>query len=224
MTKWKSIKPTSSFRADIVWGCAVAVDDINKGYCKTIEYTQDHVIDEPRVSRNTNKSIVKTMLAEHDFADVTEEHIEKGKELRHYFNGWLLKEVAGTINEFEQGALRIAQMDYFTNRNLLEFSIISCLPATRRRTIERDDLKKQVRESTPLIGEEGDLLSGELIIVNSYYNTNYDKFHIKGRFGEAFVDFWFKQGFDIDAEVQIKGRIKQHRSDNSTQLNYVRLI
>ena len=49
----------------------------------------------------------------------------------------------------------------------------------------------------------------------------YNKFKIKARMGEAFVDFWF--GKELAGDVRIKGKIKRIRGDKTTQLNYVKI-
>ena len=209
------------FDADIVWGCAVAINRINKGYFK--EDVWNHNGEAQFISKRANKKVVKEMLATQDFHSVTADDIAYGKDIRHYFNGYLLKEVSGKINDFERQALRIAQMDTFTNKQLLEFAIISCLPASMDRDKVRKKFNDDVFHSTPLVGDLGDYILAECTILKSYYNENYEKHRITGRMGESFVDFWFKHGLSIGATVKIKGRIKAKRADNTTQLNYVRL-
>ncbi len=210
-----------TFDADIVWGCAVAINRINKGYFK--EDIWNYNTNAHFISKRANKKVVKEMLATQDFHNVTEEDIAKGKELRHYFNGYLLKEVSGKINDFERQALRIAQMDEFTNRQLLEFAIISCLPASMDRDKARNQFKNDVFHSTPLVGDLGDYILAECTIIKSYYNENYERYRITGRMGESFVDFWFKQDLLIGSTVKITARIKAKRADHTTQLSYVRL-
>ncbi len=217
----------SSFSADIVWACAVAVDEHNEGYFKEDVWAprEDHD-DEFHVVKGANKRLVKQMLANENYdtiVKVTDEHIEEGRTLRNYFNGYLLKEISGKINDFEKQALLLAQKDEFTNRDLLAFSIISCLPNSARRDKEYTKLKQDIYHSTPLVGNKGDQVEGELLITRSSYNHNYNRYSTAGRFGESFVDFWFKQGFEVGDTVEIKGRIKARRPDNTTQLHYVKI-
>ena len=209
------------FSADIVWGCAVAVDRINNGYCKEDEWNRN--TDCHFISKQANKKAVKRMLATNDYHDVTEADIERGKELRHYFNGYLLREVAGKINDFEKQALRIAQLDEFTNRNLLQFAIISCLPSSFRREEKKKKLDNAIWHSCPLVGSVGDYIQSDIEIVKCYFNSNYDKYRITARLGDSFVYFWFKQGFSVGEVVKVKGRIKTKRPDNTTQFHYVKL-
>lgn len=214
----------ATYSADIVWACAVAVDEFNQGYFKEDVWninTENHFL-----SKRANKKMVREMLAKEDYytiVEVTDEHIEEGRVLRNYFNGYLLREIAGKINDFEKQALKLAQQDEFTNRSILEFSIISCLPNSARADKKYNELKQEIYHSTPLVGNKGDEVIGELTITRSKYNHNYDRYSTAGRFGGSFVDFWFKKGFEVGEKVNIKGRIKAHRPDNTTQLHYVKI-
>jgi hypothetical protein len=171
-----------------------------------------------------NKMMVKQWLREGAFTEATEADIEQGREIRHYFNGFLLKELSGKINDFERQALRIAQIDEFTSKNLLEFAIVSCLPSTQRRDVDKNALAAEVRNSTQLTGQVGDKIQGEIEIVKSYYSQEYNKFRITAKLVDSFVDFWYNTNMDTGSRVSIKAKIKSVRGDNTTQLNFVKRI
>jgi hypothetical protein len=99
------------FTADHVWGLAVAADRINGGYVKADVYAENLDV----VQKQANKTMVKGWLRNNQ-NPATAADVERGREVRNYFNGYLLKQIAGKINDFEQTALRIAQMDEFTNQ------------------------------------------------------------------------------------------------------------
>lgn len=224
MARYRNRGPVVNYDAETVWACAVAVDRLNGGYCKQEEWTHDEETGEASITKHPNKKIVKRWLAEKTYDAVTEEDRDEGIKLRDYFKGYLMKELAGTLNDFERNVLKIAQMDELTNRNVFEFAIISCLPNSYRRELKNKEHQALLLESTPIEGEIGDKIVGDLIVLKSYFNHNYNKFRIAGRFGESFVDFWFKENLDVDSTVRIQGKIKQHREDNSTQLNYVKKV
>ena len=214
------------FTADQVWGLAVAADRINEGYFKEPVWTQpDNDLTGPMVLvKDANKLLVKQWLRTNNFTVATEADIEKGREVRNYFNGFLLKQISGKINEFEQQALRIAQMDEFTGRNMLEFAIVSCLPSVMIRDQSRNELAREVRASTQLQGAVGDKIQGEIEIVKSYYSQEYNKFRITAKLVDSFVDFWYNTNIDAGSRVSIKAKIKSVRGDNTTQLNFVKRI
>lgn len=209
------------FTADQVWGLAVAADRVNGGYFK--EDLWDTAEAGVRI-KTANKVLVKQWLREGAFTEATEADIEQGREIRHYFNGFLLKQISGKINDFEQQALRIAQIDEFTSKNLLEFAIVSCLPSTQRRDVDKNALAAEVRNSTQLTGQVGDKIQGEIEIVKSYYSQEYNKFRITAKLVDSFVDFWYNTSMDTGSRVSIKAKIKSVRGDNTTQLNFVKRI
>jgi hypothetical protein len=208
------------FTADQVWGLAVAADRINGGYFKEDVYVMENEC-QKRITQ-ANKLMVKQWLREGAFTEATAGDIEKGREIRNYFNGFLLKQIAGKINEFEQQALRIAQMDEFTNRNMLEFAIVSCLPSVMLRDQSKNELAREVRNSTQLQGNPGDKIQGEIEIVKCYYSQEYNKFRITAKLVDSFVDFWYNSAMEQGSRVSIKAKIKSVRGDNTTQLNFVK--
>ena len=205
------------FTADHVWGLAVAADRMNGGYVKADVYAENLDV----VQKQANKTMVKAWLRNNQ-NPATAADVERGREVRNYFNGYLLKQISGKINDFEQTALRIAQMDEFTNRNMLEFSVVSCLPSVMLRDQSRKELKSAISSSVQLAGEEGDKIQGEIEVFKCDYNTTYDKFIVQARMGYSFVSFWF--GSRLDGAVSIRAKIKSHRGDNTTQLNFVKII
>ena len=212
------------FTADQVWGLAVAADRINEGYFKEPVWTQpDNDLTGPMVLvKDANKLLVKQWLRTNNFTVATEADIEKGREVRNYFNGFLLKQISGKINEFEQQALRIAQMDEFTGRHMLEFAIVSCLPSVMIRDQSRNELAREVRASTQLQGAVGDKIQGEIEVVKSYYSKDYNKYRITAKLVDSFVDFWYNTNLEAGQKLTIKAKIKSVRGDNTTQLNFVK--
>jgi hypothetical protein len=208
------------FTADQVWGLAVRADIQNQGYCKESVWGQSDS-GEDKIVKTANKVLVKQWLR--DNVQPTNLEVELGQQYRRYFNGFTLKAITGKITDFEQQALRIAQMDEFTGRNLLEFAIVSCLPMAARRDQQRQELKRDIYASEQLIGDEGQIIVGDITVLQCRYNQNYNKFKIQARMGESFIDFWHTK--ELKGELKIKGKIKQVRSgEKTTQLNYVKIV
>jgi hypothetical protein len=205
------------YSADQVWGLAVRVDRENGGYVKLPVYaeTLDVVKTEP------NKVVVKALLREN--AQPTESEIEAGRAVRAHFNSYTFLALQGKLNDFQHQALKIAQMDKFTGKNMLEFAIVSCLPDVERRDQARKEFMAQLYASEQLQGAEGDKISGYLTVEQCRFNANYNKFRVQGRMGESFVDFWFSRELLVGANLPIKGKIKRLRGDKTTQLNFVKV-
>jgi hypothetical protein len=208
------------FTADQVWGLAVAADRINGGYFKEDVYVIENQC-QKRVTQ-ANKLMVKQWLREGAFSEATAEDVAKGQEIRNYFNGFLLKQISGKINDFEQQALRIAQMDEFTPKNMLEFAIVSCLPSVMIRDQSKNELAREVRASTQLQGAVGDKIQGEIEVVKCYYSKDYDKYRVTAKLVDSFVDFWYNTNLEAGSKISIKAKIKSVRGDNTTQLNFVK--
>jgi len=203
------------FTADHVWGLAVAADRMNGGYVKADVYAENLDV----VQKQANKTMVKGWLRNNQ-NPATAADVERGREVRNYFKGYLLKQIAGKINDFEATALGIAQLDEFHNKQLLEFAVVSCLPSVMLRDQQRKEITRDIMGSTQLDGAVGDRIQGELEVGSSRYSKEYNKYRITGRMGESYVDFWFTK--DLTGSVGIKGRIKALRGDKTTQLNFVK--
>ena len=212
----------STFTADQVWGLAVRADTLNGGYCKEPVYaaTATHGIDYNTVIKHPNKALVKRWLTENQ--QPTAEEIELGQKYRAQINTFTMKLLTGKINDFEQTALKIAQKDEFTGRDMLDFAIVSCLPNVARTEQSRTDMKRDIYHSEQLPGAEGDAVVVSLTVIRSRYNPEYNKYKIYARAGESFVDFWFSRA--VEGDLRVKAKIKQHRGDKTTALNYVKII
>ena len=211
-----------NFTAEQVWGLAVAADRINGGYFKEDVYVMENQCTK-RVTQ-ANKLMLKEWLRDGMLTEATTEDITKGREVRHYFNGFLLKELSGRINDFERQALKIAQLEEFTGRNLLEFAIVSCLPAAMLREQSRKELDSDIRNSTQLTGTVGDKIQGEVEIIKCHYSQEYNKFKITAKLVDSFVDFWYNSKMEAGDRITIKAKIKSVRGNNTTQLNYVKKV
>jgi len=207
-----------NFTADQVWGLAVRADLTNGDYFKEDQW--DYTQSEPVLVHRANKFLVKEWLREN--RQPNEQEIAKGQEYRRYFNTFTLKAIMGKITDFERQALRIAQMDTFTGRNLLEFAIVSCLPNAARRDQRQQALNRELFHSEQLLGDLGDVVAGDITVIECRWKPEYNKYRVNARMGESFVDFWFTR--NLEGEQRIKGKIKALRDDKTTQLNYVKLL
>ena len=211
----------STFTADQVWGLAVRADQQNDGYCKEPVFaaTATHGIDYGQKIKEANKILVKEWLRTNE--QPTADEVAVGQEYRRYFNTFTMKLLTGKINDFEQTALKIAQKDEFTGRDMLDFAVVSCLPSVARRDQQRTDEKREIYHSEQLPGAVGDTIVGDITVIRTRYSKEYNKYRIDARMGESIVDFWHSK--ELTGELRIKGKIKQHRGNGATQLNYVKI-
>lgn len=208
------------FTADQVWAYAVTADRINGGYVKMDQRSSDGQC----VIKRANKLVVKEWLREGYCGEDTEADWETGRQVRQHFNSYTFLALQGKLNDFQHQALKIAQMDTFTGRNMLEFAIISCLPDVARRDRARKEFMAEVYASQQIQAQEGESVVGDITVISSRYNVDYNKHRIQARMGESFVDFWFSAELPVGTNLRIKGKVKRHRGDKTTQLNFVRKI
>ena len=206
------------FTAQQVWGAAAAAQRINGEYLK--EDRRDHHTG--LVVKTANKSLVKNWLRTNDFSQITAADISAGETARNHFKGYTLLALSGRMNDFQQTAMKIAAMDTFTGRNMYEFAVISCLPSVAIRDAAHADLKREIFQSEQLPGAVGETIIGDITVIRTRYNPEYNKYRIDARLGESIVDFWHSQ--ELKGELRIKGKIKAQRGDKTTQLNYVKII
>jgi len=212
------------FTADQVWGCAAAAQRINDGYYKETQFgTKDGYVDTNVVLKRANKDLVKSWLRNSDFSQLTEVDYAAGRTARDHFKSYTLLAIAGQLNDFQQTALKIAAKDQFTGRDMYDFAVVSCLPSVASRDQQRNELKREIFASEQLQGAEGDTIQGEIHVVSTRFNPEYNKYRITARIGEAFVDFWLGRDLTAGYNYKVKGKIKRVRGDKTTQLNYVKI-
>ena len=206
------------FTAEQVWACAAAAQRINGGYLK--EDQRDHHTG--LVVKTANKLLVKDWLRTNDYSQITAADTAEGIRARNHFKSYTLLAIAGRLNEFQTTAMQLAAKEEFTGRDMYDFAVISCLPSVAVRDAANSELRREIYTSEQLQGDEGDRIQGEVTVINTRFNPDYNKHKIRGRMGESFVDFWF--GSALEGTVNIKAKIKSQRGDKTTQLNYVKVL
>ena len=206
------------FTAEQVWACAAAAQRINGDYLK--EDQRDHHTG--LVVKTANKLLVKDWLRTNNYSLVTAADILAGQTARNHFKSYTLLAIAGRLNEFQETAMKLAAKEEFTGRDMYDFAVISCLPSVALRDAANAELKREIYTSEQLHGAEGDRIQGEVTVINTRFNPDYNRFKVRGRMGESFVDFWF--GSALEGTVNIKAKIKSQRGDKTTQLNYVKVL
>ena len=206
------------FTADQVWACAAAAQRINGGYFKEPVYAKTLDV----VEKEANKVLVKEWLRSGNFSQITAADTAEGIRARNHFKSYTLLAIAGRLNEFQETAMKLAAKEEFTGRDMYDFAVISCLPSVSLRDAANAELKREIYTSEQLQGAEGDRIQGEVTVINTRFNPDYNRFKVRGRMGESFVDFWF--GSALEGTVKIRAKIKNQRGDKTTALNYVKVL
>lgn len=210
------------FTAEQVWGAAMAAHRINGGYVKESEW--DYEQSPAVIKREANKLMIKRWIKANDLSQVNAADIEKGQEVRQHFNSYMFLAIAGKLNDFQTQAYKIAQMVEFTAKNGLELAVASCLPMIYERDRARKEFMEQLRDSTQLTGSVGDKVEGEIVVLDTRFNVNFNKWKISAKMVDSYIDFWYNTNIAKGTVMRIKGKIKAVRGDNTTQLNYVKKV
>lgn len=210
------------FTADQIFSLAAAAHRINGGYFKEDEWMYNAT--PPYRSKQANKSLVKQWVRTNDFVEVTPDDVLKGQEVRAHFRSYMFLAIAGKLNDFQKQAYTISQKESFTARDSLDIAIASCLPSIYEKDRARKEFMEQLKESTPVKGHVGSKVEGEIVVLSTRYNVNFNKYKVQAKMGQSFVDFWFASAPAVGTIIHIRGKIKDQREDNSTQLNYVKVL
>jgi hypothetical protein len=166
--------------------------------------------------------MVKNWLARGDYSQITAADTEEGIRARNHFKSYTFLAIAGRLNEFQQTAMKLAAKEEFTGRDIYDFAVISCLPSVAVRDVANSELKREFYTSEQLQGDVGDPIVGDITVISARFNPDYNRYKIRARMGESFVDFWF--GKELEGTIRVKGKIKIQRGDKTTQLNYVKIV
>lgn len=205
------------YSAEHVWGLAVRAHVLNNGYVKDTVY--DYKTDSTTVP---NKVLLKQWLTNGDTP--TQEEITKGIEYREFFSNFLIKIMQGNITPFQETVYAVSLMDTFKSNNLTELSIVSTMPNIAITSRIDNDIAIRRSVSTLLPHKINAPFKSECVILQCIPVPAYNKFKIIGIIGESsIIEFWHATGLDINSVVELSAKIKDHRDDNTTRLNYVKV-
>lgn len=211
------------FSADAVFAAACAAQRINGEYLKFSDFNT-----ETEITRRPNKELLRSILIEPEFeAVVTDADRKQADEIRNYFRCKLMDVLAGTASDFLRNAVDLASRDEIAANDWLNLAIISSLPQSYVRSIERDAAKMQKDEAMSVsqhFGNVGDKVTGKATVIDSRYSQNWGVYFVTAKFGTKVILFSYRNTLEAGAEVEFKGTVKAHRENFVTQLNRVKLI
>ncbi len=210
------------YTAEQVWGVSAAVHRINGGYYKDDQWMMNAT--PPYLDKKANKALVKEWLRTSNFVDVSQEDIAMGQEIRRHFQSYMLLAITGQLNDFQKQAYRLAQLETFKSSDRLEVAIVSCLPSVFYRDTARKEVSNIIREAQQLVGTEGSKVTGQATVLSNSYSRQFNKYRIQAKMGDSVVTFWHTTGQSVGNEITLSGKIKEQCGNNTTQLNYVKIL
>lgn len=229
----KQKKQSRQINTADVFAAACAAQRINGSYVK-----ENHIVYEggspwlpdgsnaPYTTVKANKVLLREWIAADDFSCINDVDRKEAGAVQGYWQLKLFNILAGTANDYEKSAVAAASADQVDSFDHKTIGIIASLPAAYERGVHRDkrmELKQEAAFGSQHFGKIGDQVHGTVEIIDCIYSQNWACYYVTGKFDGNMVLFTAKQSVNTGDSFKLRGKIKKHRDDNVTQLNYVKL-
>lgn len=173
-----------------------------------------------------NKVLLREWIASNNLAEVTDGDRSEARAVQAYWQLKLFNVLNETANDYEKAAVASAGAETIDSYDHKSIGIIASLPQAYERGMARDQ-RLEARQDAAAIsqhfGRVGDAVTGQVRIIDCVYSQNWLCYYITGQFNGNMIMFSFKDKVDVGQIFNIKGKVKKHRDENVTQLNYVKL-
>ena len=205
-----------SYNTADVFAAASAAHRVNGGYLK---YTETN--DQAGTSKIANKILIRQFL-DGDF-DIREQDREVGEKVMQHCRSLTFKLLTDKrLSDFEQNMLSIVEKE--TVGSNFDIAIVSSLPAAYERTQIRNTMEVRLRETECLDGQVGDKVAISAEVVKCYFSDTWGTHFVTVITEDnKQVFFAYRNKLEVGSNFTAEGNIKSQR-DNSTQLNYVKMI
>ena len=104
--------------------------------------------------------------------------------------------------------------------------MVPCLPASQARGQARADTDSRLRQTVNQhVGQVGDKVSLDIEVLRTSYSQNFNTWFVTAVDSEnRSVFFSYRAPLDAGAKVQVRGTVKAHRDNSTTQLNRVTVL
>lgn len=210
----REIRP--SYNTADVFAAAAAAHRVNGGYLKYTETNDEHL-----TSKVANKILIRQFL-DGDF-DIREQDREVGEKVMQHCRSLTFKLLTDKrLSDFEQNMLSIVEKE--TVGSNFDIAIVSSLPAAYERTQIRNTMEVRLRETECLDGQVGDKVAISAEVVKCYFSDTWGTHFVTVITEDnKQVFFAYRNKLEVGSNFTAEGKIKSQR-DNSTQLNYVKMI
>jgi hypothetical protein len=205
-----------SYNTADVFAAAAAAHRVNGGYLK---YSETN--DEAGTSKIANKILIRQFL-DGNF-DIREQDREVGEKVMQHCRSLTFKLLTDKrLSDFEQNMLSIVEKE--TVGSNFDIAIVSSLPAAYERTQIRNTVEVRLRETECLDGLVGDKVAISAEVVKCYFSDTWGTHFVTAITEDnKQVFFAYRNKLEVGSNFTAEGKIKSQR-DNSTQLNYVKMV
>jgi hypothetical protein len=205
-----------SYNTVDVFAAACAANRVNGGYLRYAETNDESV-----TSKLANKVLIRQFLD--GTFDVRDSDREQGEKVMQHCRSLTFKLLTDKrLSDFEQNMLSIVEKETLDSN--YDIAIVSSLPNTYNRSEYRRAVDTRIRETEGVFGTVGERVQVTAEVVKSYFSDQWGTHFITAITDDnKQVFFAYKQSLTVGDNINIDGKVKAHR-DNSTQLNYVKMV
>lgn len=208
-----------------VFAAAVAAQRVNLGkYHKMDQKSFDDQTNEVITHFLANKTVTKNIL-QGDCSEITPEDYEVGEKVRNHMRGVSFKVLREeVVGEWERTAYRIAENSVINSN--WDVAIVPSIVDSYYRHIQRTNTNERLDNARGgHIGSPGEKVEITIEVVRCLYSKEYGTYILTGITKEEKKVFFFNgRKREVGEVVNIKGKVKRHLEDSTTQLNYVKEI
>lgn len=219
-------QPGTKYPVTMVWAAAVAAHRINDNrYIKATEW--DTQAEPPVVKYRTNREVFAELLANPDRLDAGD--IQAGQECLDWIRGdFTVKALKGQLSDFDLSVQKVLALEseFDSNLDRLALAVVPCLPASQARGQARAESDSRLRQTVNQhVGQVGDKIALDIEVLRTSYSQNFNTWFVTAVDSEnRSVFFSYRAPIDLGPGVKIRGTVKSHRDNATTQLNRVTVL
>jgi hypothetical protein len=204
-----------------LFSASVVADRINGGYYKR------HGSFKPTTENaKFNRDLMVEILADKSWEP---RDIEQAQEIIDYYRGKLLVIMSGKANDYTVNAAKVANLDTIDDRDYLSLGVAASLPEAYRSSVAFDlmlERAESTKRESQHWGSVGDPFSGTVEVTHSFYSKKWFRHYVTVKsINSAHVfNFSSDRVYKFGDIITIRGRVRDHISDNVTRLNYVKVV
>jgi hypothetical protein len=159
-------------------------------------------------------------------AMITDQDREDGQAVQSYWRMKMFAILSGNTNEYIANSVKYASMETIKINDYFIIACIASLPLGMEKGIVRD-IRDEARQDAQMLSEHfgtvGEKVSGRVKVTSCFYSQKWQCYYMNGVVGTNVIMWANANKVEVDKEFNFTGKIKAHRENNVTQLNFVRL-
>ena len=174
-----------------------------------------------------NKRLVHGMLSTDNYESLfTDQDREDGAAVQGYWRMKMFSILSGNTNPYIETCVRLASLETVKLNDFLSIAYIAGMPLSMEKGVVRD-IRNEKQQDLMMLSEHfgtvGNKISGKVKVTSCVFSKTWNCYYMNGVVGTNVVMWSNANPVEVDKEFDFTGKVKKHRDNNVTQLNYVRL-